>query len=149
MPRGSSRRIRYQKAAGVTLTAALGLAAVAACSSSSSTSGSTASAKSGHVTITVNCAPPSSSPVPYKEWNEDVAAFEKANPTITIQSIYAASCIVPATLTAQLDAGTEPNVFGIYFGDLDQVLDAGQAADITPYVNSSSVPVYDSGEYSK
>ncbi len=94
------------------------------------------------MTISVNCAPPSSSPVPYKEWNEDVAIFEKANPNITIQSIYAAQCVVPATFTAQLKAGTEPNVFGTYFTDLNQVLDAGQAADITQYVNSSTVPAW-------
>jgi ABC-type glycerol-3-phosphate transport system substrate-binding protein len=94
------------------------------------------------VTISVNCAPPSSSPVPYKEWNEDVAIFEKANPNITIQSIYAAQCVVPATFTAQLKAGTEPNVFGTYFTDLNQVLDAGQAADISQYVNSSTVPAW-------
>jgi len=131
-------RAGYRKVAGVTVTAALGLAAVAACSSST-TSGS--AANTGHVTVTGLCAPPSSSPVPYKEWNEDVAAFEKANPNITIQSIYSAQCDVPATLTSQLAAGTEPDVYEVYFGDLNQALDAGQAADITKYVNSTTVPV--------
>src|SRR5271155_5860338 len=124
-------RAGYRKVAGVT---------VAACSSSSTTTGSTASS-TGHVTVNGFCAPPSSSPVPYKEWNEDVATFEKANPNITIQSIYSAQCDVPATLTAQLAAGTEPDVYEVYFGDLDQALDAGQAADITQYVNSTTVPV--------
>src|ERR1700677_1919914 len=84
-------RAGYRKVAGVTVTAVLGLAAVAACSSNGTTSGSTAST-TGHVTVTGLCAPPSSSPVPYKEWNEDVATFEKANPNITIQSIYSAQC---------------------------------------------------------
>ena len=134
-------RAGYRKVAGVTVTAALGLAAVAACSSSSTTSASTAS-NTGHVTVGGFCAPPSSSPVPYKEWNEDVATFEKANPNITIQSIYSAQCDVPATLTAQLAAGTEPDVYETYFGDLNQALDAGQAADITQYVNSTTVPVW-------
>ena len=64
-------RAGYRKVAGVTVAAALGLAAVAACSNSGTTSGSTAS-NTGHVTVTGLCAPPSSSPVPYKEWNEDV-----------------------------------------------------------------------------
>ena len=136
-------RAGYRKVAGVTLTAALGLAAVAACSSSSTTSGSSNGASAGgHVTVSGFCAPPSSSPVPYKEWNEDVATFEKANPNITIGSIYSAQCDVPAVLTAQLAAGTEPEVYETYFGDLDQALDAGQAADITPYVNSTTVPVW-------
>src|SRR6202044_88148 len=131
----------YRKVAGVTVAAALGLAAVAACSSSSTTSGSSPST-TGHVTVGGFCAPPSSSPVPYKEGNEDVAAFEKANPNITIQSIYAAQCDVPATLTAQLAAGTEPDVYETYFGDLNQALDAGQAADIPQDVNSKPVPVW-------
>jgi ABC-type glycerol-3-phosphate transport system substrate-binding protein len=39
-----------------------------------------------------------------------------------------------------LDAGNEPNVFYTYFTDKNQVLDAGQAADITQYVNSTTVP---------
>src|SRR6202522_3384530 len=133
-------RAGCRKVAGVTVAAALGLAAVAACSSSSATTGSTASS-TGHVTVNGFCAPPSSSPVPYKEWNEDVATFEKANPNITIQSIYSAQCDTPTTLTAQLAAGTEPDVYEVYFGDLDQALDAGQAADITQYVNSTTVPV--------
>src|SRR5271163_982595 len=134
-------RAGYRKVAGITVTTALGLAAVAACSSSSTTSASTAS-NTGHVTVGGFCAPPSSSPVPYKEWNQDVATFEKANPNITIQSIYSAQCDVPATLTAQLAAGTEPDVYETYFGDLNQALDAGQAADITQYVNSKTVPVW-------
>jgi len=142
MGRRLRRRTGYRKVAGVTVTAALGLAAVAACSSSSTSTSGTPSAGGGHVTISVNCAPPSSSPVPYKEWNEDVAIFEKANPNITIHSIYAAQCDIPAQFTAQLKAGTEPNVFGTYPTDLNQVLDSGQAADITQYVNSSTVPTW-------
>ncbi len=74
------------------------------------------------------------------QWNADVATFEKANPNITIDSIYTSPCEVPATFTAMLDAGTEPNVFYTYFTDKNQVLDAGQAADITPYVTTTTVP---------
>ena len=92
------------------------------------------------MTISVDCAPPASAPQQHKEWNEDVAIFEKQNPNITIHSIYANPCEVPASFTAMLDAGTEPNVFYTYFTDLNQVLDAGQAADITPYVNTTTVP---------
>jgi ABC-type glycerol-3-phosphate transport system substrate-binding protein len=122
--------------AGITVVAALGLGA-AACGSSPAAS----SSASGHATISVDCAPPASSAQQYKEWNEDVATFEKENPSITIDSIYENPCEVPASFTAMLDAGTEPNVFYTYFTDKDQVLDAGQAADITPYVNSTTVPM--------
>jgi ABC-type glycerol-3-phosphate transport system substrate-binding protein len=93
------------------------------------------------VSISIDCAPPAAQfPVQHREWLEDVATFEKANPTITIKSIYNYPCEVPATFTAMLRAGTEPNVFYTYFTDLPQVLLAGQAADITPYVNSTTVP---------
>ena len=137
MGRQLHRRAGYRAIAGSTAVAALVLGA-AACSSSSNSAGS--GSGGGHVTISVDCAPPASAPQQHKEWNEDVAIFEKQNPNITIQSIYENPCEVPATFTAMLDAGTEPNVFYTYFTDRNQVLDAGQAADITQYVNSKTVP---------
>ena len=39
-----------------------------------------------------------------------------------------------------LRAGTETNLYYTYFTDLPQVLLAGQAANITTYVNSKTVP---------
>src|SRR6266702_1485296 len=129
--RGGRRRM-----AGITVAAALGLAA-AACSSSPAATGA---GGGGHVTISVDCAPPASAPQQHKEWNEDVALFEKQNPNITVNSVYENPCEVPASFTAMLDAGNEPNVFYTYFTDKNQVLDAGQAADITPYVTSTTVP---------
>jgi len=92
------------------------------------------------VTISVDCAPPASAPQQHKEWLEDVALFEKQNPNITVNSIFENPCEVPASFTAMLKAGNEPNVFYTYFTDKNQVLDAGQAADITSYVNSKTVP---------
>jgi ABC-type glycerol-3-phosphate transport system substrate-binding protein len=138
MSRQLHRRAGCRQIAGVTAVAALALAA-AACSSGSS-SNSAGSSSNGPVTISVDCAPPTSSPVQHKEWTEDVATFEKKNPKITIQSIDTSPCEVPATFTAKLRAGTEPNVFYTYFTDRNQVLDAGQAADITPYVTTKTVP---------
>ncbi|MGD0065678.1 MAG: extracellular solute-binding protein [Streptosporangiaceae bacterium] len=126
----------HHRIAGIPVVAALVLGA-AACSSSSAAPGS---ASGGHVTISVDCAPPASSPEQHKEWNEDVALFEKQNPTITINSVYENPCEVPASFTAMLDAGNEPNLFYTYFTDRNQVLDAGQAADITPYVTTKTVP---------
>jgi ABC-type glycerol-3-phosphate transport system substrate-binding protein len=119
----------------VAAVAALGLGA-AACGSSSAPS-----ASGGKVSISVDCAPGAAQfPVQHKQWLDDVATFEKANPNITIKSVFNYPCEVPATFTAMLRAGTEPNVFYTYFTDLPQVLLAGQAADITPYVNSKTVP---------
>jgi ABC-type glycerol-3-phosphate transport system substrate-binding protein len=129
---GPSRR----QLAGFTVFAVLGLAA-AACSSSPAASGGSSG---GHVTISVDCAPPASSPVQHKEWLADVAIFEKQNPNITVNSVFENPCEVPASFTAMLRAGSEPNLFYTYFTDRNQVLDAGQAADITSYVNTKTVP---------
>jgi ABC-type glycerol-3-phosphate transport system substrate-binding protein len=120
-------------------------ASAGASSASSTPSTSSSASSSAPVTISIDCAPPASQqPQQHKEWLEDVAIFEKANPSITINSIYNYPCESPPTFTAMLRAGTEPNLFYTYFTDLPQVLLAGQAADITPYVNSTTVPNLDS-----
>ena len=140
MSRQHYRLAGSRKVAAVTAAACLGLGA-AACSSSSSTPNAGGSAK---VSVSIDCAPPAAQdPVLHKEWVEDVAIFEKQNPNITINSVYNYPCEVPATFTAMLRAGTEPDIFYSYFTDLPQVLLAGQAADITQYVNSTTVPTLD------
>jgi ABC-type glycerol-3-phosphate transport system substrate-binding protein len=133
-------RLRYRPVIAAAAVAGLALAA-AACSSNSA-AGNSATGSGGNVTISIDCAPPAAQqPQQNKEWLEDVAIFEKANPTITIHSVYNYPCdAVPATFTAMLRAGTETNLYYTYFTDLPQVLLAGQAANITKYVNSTTVP---------
>ena len=94
-------RPSYRPLAGVAAAAGL-ILAVAACSSGSSSGGSASSG--GKVTVSIDCAPPAAQqPVQHKEWVEDVAIFEKANPNITINSVYNYPCdAVPATFTAML-----------------------------------------------
>jgi ABC-type glycerol-3-phosphate transport system substrate-binding protein len=134
-------RLRYRPVAAVVAAAGLVLAAAACSSSSPTSSATTGTAASGPVTISIDCAPASAqNPVLHKEWTEDIALFEKANPSITINSEYNYPCEQPATFTSMLRAGSEPNIFYTYFTDLPQVLLAGQAADITSYVNSKTVP---------
>jgi ABC-type glycerol-3-phosphate transport system substrate-binding protein len=134
------RAERYRLVAAAAAAAGLVLTA-AACSSSNSSSGAAASGGGGKVTISINCAPPAAQqPVQHKEWLDDVAIFEKANPNITINSVYNYPCEQPATFTAMLRGGTEPDIFYSYFTDLPQVLLSGQAADITQYVNAKTVP---------
>jgi len=131
-------RLRHRPVVAVAAAAGL-LLAVAACSSNSS--GSNASGSGGNVTISVDCAPPAAEmPTQHKEWLEDVGIFEKANPTITIDSVYNYPCETAATFTAMIKAGNEPDLYYSYFTDLPQVLLAGQAANITKYVNSTTVP---------
>src|ERR1700689_769593 len=134
MSRQRYRLARYRGVAAVAPVAGLGLAAAACPSSPASNSG-------GNVTVSINCAPTQAQdPVQHKEWVADVATFEKANPTITITSVYNYPCTNLPTFTPQLRAGTAPDGPSIDFTDLPQVLPAGQAADITQYVNSKTVP---------
>jgi ABC-type glycerol-3-phosphate transport system substrate-binding protein len=145
-------RLRYRPILAVASVAGIVLTAAACTSSSTSSTASTSSpstsatstataAAAAPVTISVDCAPPASQqPQQHKEWLEDVALFEKANPNITVNSIFNYPCESPPTFTAMLRGGTEPNLFYSYFTDLPQVLLSGQAADITQYVNSTTVP---------
>jgi ABC-type glycerol-3-phosphate transport system substrate-binding protein len=138
MSRKLHRRPGGRSLAAVAAVAALGLGA-AACSSSSS--GPPAGSSGGKVTISINCAPTQAqNPIQHKQWVQDVALFEKANPNITIKSVYNNPCTNLPVFTAQMRAGTESDIFYINFTDLPQVLTAGQAADITQYVNSKTVP---------
>ncbi|MGH3245033.1 MAG: ABC transporter substrate-binding protein [Trebonia sp.] len=136
-------RLRHRPVVVVAAAAGLVLAAAASASNGASSNAAGGSAGSGgKVTISIDCAPPAAQqPVQHKEWVEDVAIFEKANPNITVNSVYNYPCdAVPATFTAMLRAGTESDIYYTYFTDLSQVLLAGQAADITQYVNAKTVP---------
>jgi len=133
----------------VALAAAAGLAlSVAACSSGGSGSskdgaGSNVSATldpAAKVTISIDCQPPVTKTAERKQWAEDIAAFNKLYPNVTINSKDASPCEEPAPFTAQLKGRTQTDVFYTYFTDLGQVLDEGQAEDITPYVNETTVP---------
>jgi ABC-type glycerol-3-phosphate transport system substrate-binding protein len=134
-------RLRHRPVVAVAAVAGLVFAA-AACSSNSS-AGNAASGSGGKVAFSINCAPPQAQqPIQHKEWLEDVAIFEKANPNITINSVYNYPCEAPggAQFTAMLRAGNEPDVYYSYFTDLPQILTAGQAANVTKYVNSTTIP---------
>src|ERR1700733_14556735 len=138
MSRQRHRLAGHRRVAAVVAVAGMALAA-AACSSSGSPA--TTAATGGTVTVSINCAPTQAqNPVQHREWLQDVATFEKANPKITIASVYNYPCTNLPAFTAQLRAGTEPDIFCIDFAALPQVLTAGQAADITSYVTSKTVP---------
>ncbi|MCX4744481.1 extracellular solute-binding protein [Kitasatospora sp. NBC_01287] len=137
----------------VTLAAVTGLAvSLAACGSSGGggSAGSGGSGSSGDaaapldpaakVTISIDCEPPVTKTAERKEWGEDIAAFHQLYPNVTVDAKDASPCEDPATFTAQLAGKSQPDVFYSYFTDLNQVLDAGQAADISAYVNDRTVP---------
>jgi multiple sugar transport system substrate-binding protein len=130
---------QYRKVAALALVTGMGLA-LAACSTKDDDASS-----GGKVTITVDCMPVGAQKELVKNWNDDVDTFQKANPNITIKSIsVGAQCNNPPDFTARLQGGTVTDVFYGYMTDLQQVLDSGQAMDITQYVNKDTVPTWDS-----
>lgn len=128
----------------VAVAAAAGLAglSLAACSTKSDDDGASAG---GKVAITVDCQPVGSQADLLKNWNDDVAAFEAAHPDIDIKSVSVGSqCNNPPDFAARLQGGTMTDVFYAYMTDLRQVLDSGQAMDITEYVSTETIPTWDS-----
>jgi multiple sugar transport system substrate-binding protein len=123
--------MKHRKAA---VAAAVGMA-LAATGCSSSHSGTPTAASTGPVTITVGCEPPTTQKAQRQMFLDDISAFEKLNPNITVKGDDANPCDDPSKFTAQLAAGTEDNVFYTYFTDAQNVISSGQAADIQQYVS--------------
>ncbi|GAA4451852.1 extracellular solute-binding protein [Phytohabitans houttuyneae] len=133
----------YRKVVAVAAAAGLAGLSLAACSTKSDDDGSSSSG--GKVSITVDCQPVASQKELLANWNADVDAFEKENPNIEIKSVSVGTqCNNPPDFTARLQGGTTTDVFYGYMTDLQQVLDSGQVMDITEYVNTSTVPTWDS-----
>ncbi|MGV9979466.1 ABC transporter substrate-binding protein [Micromonospora wenchangensis] len=131
---------QYRKVAALTLAAGLGLS-LAACSTKSDDS----SDAGGKVTITVDCQPVGAQKELLKNWNDDVAAFQQQNPDIVVKSVSVGEqCNNPPDFTARLAGGTVTDVFYGYMTDLAQVLDSGQAMDITDYATRDTIPTWDS-----
>jgi ABC-type glycerol-3-phosphate transport system substrate-binding protein len=126
------RNLSIVLAAGFALTAA-------GCGSSDSGTGGQSAAPSANanapVTISVGCQPPKTNQAQRDEWNEDVAAFQKLHPNITIDSKDGFPCHDVKTYDAKLAGGQMEDVFYGYVGDVPAAIKAGQAADITQYVN--------------
>src|SRR5688572_22763664 len=128
-----------RKVAAVALVATLGLS-LAACSDSDDKSSA-----DGKVTITVDCQPVGAQAELLRDWNADVVAFQNEHPDITIKSVsVGAQCNNPPDFTARLQGGTVTDVFYGYMTDLQQVIDSGQAMEITQHVTKDVVPTWDS-----
>ena len=136
----SHRRVSaagWRRPASLLLVAGLGLAA-ASCGSGDEDKPTAqgSAAADAPVTITVGCQPPKSNPKERAGWDEDVAAFQKLHPNITIQSKDAFPCINPDTFQAKLAGGTQEDVFYVYYTDVQKIIKSKQAADISEYVGS-------------
>ncbi|MER5456897.1 extracellular solute-binding protein [Micromonospora sp. NPDC002389] len=130
---------QYRKAAALALVAGLSLTA---CSTKSDDAGDDAS---GKVTITVDCQPVGAQKELLQNWNADVAEFQRQNPDIVVKSVSVGEqCNNPPDFTARLAGGTVTDVFYGYMTDLQQVLDSGQAMDITAHATAETIPTWDS-----
>jgi multiple sugar transport system substrate-binding protein len=129
------RTTSHRRALGLLLVAGLGLTAASCGSGDEDKPAAQGSgAANAPVTITVGCQPPKSNPKERTAWDEDVAAFQKLHPNITIQSKDAFPCINPDTFQAKLAGGTQEDVFYVYYTDVQKIIKARQAADISQYV---------------
>ncbi|MFC4584877.1 extracellular solute-binding protein [Sphaerisporangium corydalis] len=126
----------------ILLSAGLALAAAGCGSGAGSTPDATKSSQgsaapaNAPVSISVGCQPPKSNPKERSEWDADVASFQKLHPNITIVSKDAFPCIVPETFQAKLAGGEMEDMFYVYYTDVRKIIASGQAADISPYINS-------------
>jgi ABC-type glycerol-3-phosphate transport system substrate-binding protein len=119
---------------GLSLLLVMGLGLVtASCGSDDQKS---AGETDGKVTITVGCMPPKSNPKEREAWEADVAAFQQAHPNITVEGKDAFPCINPDTFQAKLAGGTQEDVFYVYYTDVQKIIKARQAADISEHVGS-------------
>ncbi|MER7283021.1 extracellular solute-binding protein [Dactylosporangium sp. NPDC000244] len=129
------------KALRLALVIALGATTLAACGDSKDDA-----AADGPTTIVVDC-PPQKTDNGGKSlqlWNDDVAAFQKAHPGVTVKTVSVGSqCDNPPDFTARLQGGTQADLFYGYMTDLDQVLDADAAEDITKYITADTIPNWD------
>src|SRR6201981_3122045 len=97
----------------------------------STAAGSTRSTKT--VKISVASLIPGSTPEAIKQFNAQVAEFEKKYPTIKVKPVEY-QWTAP-TFAAKLAAGTLPTVFEVPFTDARTLGDNGQLSNLTPYFN--------------
>jgi ABC-type glycerol-3-phosphate transport system substrate-binding protein len=129
------RTTSHRKALSLLLVAGLGLAAASCGSGDDNKPAAQGSGDANApVTITVGCQPPKSNPKERQGWDDDVAAFQKLHPNITIQSKDAFPCINPDTFQAKLAGGSQEDVFYVYYTDVQKIIKAKQAADISQYI---------------
>ncbi|SDL65356.1 ABC transporter substrate-binding protein [Microbacterium azadirachtae] len=111
--------------AALAATAAVGLA-LSACTASGSTAPSTSS---GPVTITVMGIPATTKPAARQAFMDDIAAFEKANPNITVTPTD--EKWNPQSYVTELAGGTAPTLLWVPLTDPPGLIARKQVADLT------------------
>src|SRR5581483_3390495 len=119
--RGRTMKSLRRIAAAVVVAGLVALCATAA-----------AVARTNTVTISVASLIPGSTQAAVDQFNQQVAEFEKANPTIKVKPVEYQW--TGPTFAAKLAAGTLPTVFEVPFTDARTLGENGQLADLTSYV---------------
>jgi multiple sugar transport system substrate-binding protein len=118
----------------IRMTTAVALVGLVAVCATAAAIGSTKKS----VTISVASLIPGSTPAAIQQFNQQVAEFQKANPSIKIKPVEYQW--TGPTFAAKLAAGTLPTVFEVPFTDARTLGDNGQLADLTSYVKA--LPYY-------
>ncbi|MER7502195.1 extracellular solute-binding protein [Nonomuraea pusilla] len=87
------------------------------------------------MTITVACQPAKSAPKERQAWDDDVAAFMKAHPGVTVKSTDQQPCFDPKTFGPKLAGGQMETVFVVPVTNYDDVISQGQALDVSQYTS--------------
>src|SRR4051794_32223749 len=118
----------------IILAAGLALTAAGCGSSNDSADPSKSAAPSANpnapVSISINCEPPKTNKVQRATFEEDVAAFQKLYPNITVSKVTDAfPCYEPKTFEPKLASGDLETVFYVNFPNVGRLIESGQAAD--------------------
>jgi ABC-type glycerol-3-phosphate transport system substrate-binding protein len=114
------------------MTAIAAATVAGACLLAVSAGSSSSAAATKPVTISVVSLIPGSTTQAIQQFNNQVAAFEKTNPSIKVKPVQYQW--TGTTFAAELAAGTLPTVFEVPFTDARTLGDNGQLADLTSYV---------------
>lgn len=121
------RRNSLARAVGVVMACAL-MGSLAGCSSGDGDSGD------GKVSITVQGLPPKSAPAARKSFQTQIAAFEKANPTITVKATDASWDA--QTFAAKLAGGSAETVITVPLTEPQGLIARRQVKDLTSELKS-------------
>lgn len=120
--------------AALTFAAALVLSG---CSASDDTPAAEGFDPDAKVTLVLGERPPASQPDALALWEKSVENFEKMYPNITVEP--SDSRYDVSTFSAQLLGGTLPTTLAVPFTDVQGLIERGQAADITQFVEDDPV----------
>jgi multiple sugar transport system substrate-binding protein len=124
---------RLRSAIGLLLVAGVTMSA-AACGGDDDTADK---ASGGPVTLVINGLPPATEKANHDRFLANVAAFEKANPTIKIDA--REGKMDPQTFPAKLAGGQLEDVFYVYFTDPASLIAKHQVSDVSKYLKDYPV----------